>query len=194
MTQFSEDIAESGVAFAEISSRAAAAGNLRRIQTAQGNIRAATDQINLEETTQRREIARSLAQYQGQQAAGRAFRGGGALGSDFAVADAATAQAADQAAIVEANAAAKEIAAIAANQPVLEDPILAAIEGGVQGINFGTQIAQALLEEAEIGSRQSSIQLHGDPGTPPTFQNFFTQYLDIPGLDFEELFGDFFGD
>jgi hypothetical protein len=189
-------IAGTSKAFAEISSRAAVAGNIERQRVAEGNIRAGTNQIRLEETTSRREIARNLAMFQGQQAAARAFRGtgGGDLGSGAAVSDAATAQAADQAAIVEANAAAKEVALIASNQFHKEDPVLAAITGGIEGLNLGTQIAQALIEEGEVKTRTSSRQFRSTGGQGPAmFNNTITSFLDIPGLDLTALFGDLLG-
>jgi len=111
------------------------------------------------------------------------------VGTGAAVSDAATAQAADQAAIVEANAAAKEVALIVNNQPQLEDPVLAAIQGGVQGLNFGTQIAQALLDEAEIATSMSSHGAGIGPGGIEVFSNTIGHDLEIPGLDLSELFG-----
>lgn len=187
-------VAGVSTAFAEVSARAAHAANVQRQQIARGNIRAAEDQINLEETTARGEVARHLSTWQGHQAAARAFRGAGAgdIGTGGAVSDAATAQAADQAAIIEANAAAKKVAVRVANQPMLEDPVLAAIQGGVQGLNIGTQIARALIEEADVVTRQSSRQLTVDPGMYPTYENTFSSVLEIPGLDLQELFQDLF--
>lgn len=198
MSEFESEIGAIAVGFAEVSSRATAASNARRLEIAQGNILAATNQIELEETTQRQTVARELAKFQGSQSATRAFRGGGAgVGTASAIFDAATAQAADQAAIIEANAANKEIAAIAANAVELDDPILAAIQGGIQGLNIGTQIAQALISEAEVNTTQSSQQIgSGGALNIPTFQNFITTTLDIPGfdiqnlLDIDGLFGD----
>ena len=191
MAELQDEIAGSATAFAEISSRAAAAGNVNRLRAAERSITAGQTQIDLERSTQRREIARNLAQFQGQQAAARAFRGtgGGDVGTGAAVSDAATAQSADQAAIVEANAAAKEVALIVANQPQLEDPVMAAIQGGVQGINFGTQIAQALLDEAELATTMQSYGAGYGPGGIQVFSNNIGYNLNIPGLDLTELFG-----
>jgi len=191
MAELQDEIAGSATAFAEISSRAAAAANVNRLRAAERSITAGQTQIDLERSTQRREIARNLAQFQGQQAAARAFRGtgGGDVGTGAAVSDAATAQSADQAAIVEANAAAKEVALIVANQPQLEDPVMAAIQGGVQGINFGTQIAQALLDEAELATTMQSYGAGYGPGGIQVFSNNIGYNLNIPGLDLTELFG-----
>ena len=198
MAEFESDIAGAATAFAEVSSRAAASANVQRLRLAEGNIRAGTQQIKLEESVNRRTVARALNQFQGSQAAGRAFRGtgGGDIGTGAAVMDAATAQAADQAAVIEANAAAKEIALVVANQPILEDPMLAAIQGGVQGLNIGVQIAQALIGEGEVTTSQSTRQLGGSGafGAPsfPVFQNTITTDFEIPGLDLSELFPDLF--
>lgn len=188
------EVAGTTTAFAQLSARAAESANVQRLQIAKGNIRAGKNQIRLEETKARRDIARQLGTWQGHQAVSRAFRGagGGDLGTGSAVFDAATAQAADEAAIIEANAAAKEVALIAANQPMLEDPILAAIQGGVQGLQIGTQIAQALLDEAEVKTRQGSRQLNTGPGGFPTFENTISTILEIPGLDLKDMFKDLF--
>lgn len=194
MGEFQEEIGGAASAFAGVSSKAAAAANLRRIQMAKANITAGSHQIALEETQARKEVARNLAQYQGQQAAERAFRGagGGAVGSGSATWDAANAQAADTAAIIESNASAKKLALIAANQPELEDPILAAIQGGIQGLNIGAQIAQSLLESAEIKTSNSAKQMNSVGTFAPTWQNFVKTQLKVPGLDLGDLFGDLF--
>jgi len=192
MAELQDEIAGSATAFAEISSRAAAAGNVNRLRAAERSITAGQTQIDLERSTQRREIARNLAQFQGQQAAARAFRGtgGGDVGTGAAVSDAATAQSADQAAIVEANAAAKEVALIVANQPQLEDPVMAAIQGGVQGINFGTQIAQALLDEAELATTMQSYGAgYGPGGHSGVQQQHRLQPQHSRPLTLTELFG-----
>lgn len=189
-----QQIAGTAAAFANISGRATVASNMNRLAIAQQNIRAAEDQIQMQETVARRDIARSLAQFQGQQAAARAFRGAGTgdLGSGAAVSDAATAQAADQAAIVEANASVQRVAAVAQNQFIPDDPMLAAIQGGIEGMNLGLQISQALLSEAELGSSQfSRAQNVLGPGGLPVFENTIRTFLDVPGLDLEDLFGDF---
>lgn len=190
MSEFQQDIGNVATTFAGVHAKAAASGNLARLKTAQGNVQAATNAIGLEESATRRNISRSLAQFQGAQAAARAHRGTSATGSGVAVGDAATAQAADQVAIVEANAAAKEIAAIAANQVQMEDPVLAALQGGLQGLNIGTQIANALIGEAEVVTQQSSQQIPNqgplNVNAPPTFQNTVTSILQIPGLDLGE--------
>lgn len=194
MENMQEQVAGTAAAFANISGRATVASNQNRLQIAQQNIQAAENQIDLEETSSRRNISRSLAQFQGQQAAARAFRGtgGGDLGSGSAVSDAATAQAADQAAIVEANAGAKRVAAAAANQFMPDDPLLSAIQGGIEGLSIGTQIAQALLSEGEIETSQfSRAQNNLGPGGVPVFDNTINTFLDIPGLDIGELFGGF---
>jgi hypothetical protein len=191
MSEFQGDIAGVATTFAGVTSKATASRNLSRLKTAEGNIRAATDQIDLEESVARKQISRSLAQFQGSQAAARAFRGTGQAGTGFAVGDAATAAAADQVAIVEANAAAKEIAVTAANQVEFEDPVLAALQGGLQGLDIGTQIASALIGEAEVKSKQSARQLQStgrvNVNAPPTFENTITQILEIPGLNIGEF-------
>ncbi len=195
MSEFQSDISGLAGQFARVSSEATASSNLQRLQIAEGNVRAATDQIELEETVGRREIARSLAAYQGSQRAARAFRGTGFAGSGDATVVASTQAAADQVAIVESNAAAKEIATLAANQVVFDDPVLAAIQGATEGLNIGTQIAQALIAEGEVETRSSSRQLQSFDSVngiaPPTFQNTITSFLEIPGLDLGDIDFDF---
>ena len=192
MSEFSSDIAGVASTFAQVSSKSAASSNLQRLQIAEGNVRAATDQIGLEESAQRRAISRSLAQFQGAENAARAYRGATFAGSGDAAFNSATASAADAVAIVESNAAAKEVAVLAQNQVILEDPFLAAIQGANQGIQIGSQIANSLLGAAETTTRQTSRQLQSggalNVNAPPTFQNFITQTLEIPGLDLGSFF------
>jgi len=183
--EFQQQIGNISMAFGEISSRAVAESNARRLEIAQGNITAAQNQIDLEETTQRNAIARELAKFQGAQAAARAFRGGGSAGSGDAIADAANAQAADQVAIVEANAANKSIANIAANQVQLDDPVLAFIQGATEGIGVGTQIANMLLEEAQVFTH-TVIGAQGQMAQSQTIQ--------LPEFNLSEIFGNLFGD
>jgi hypothetical protein len=190
MAEFQSDIAGVASAFANVSTRATAAANAEALRIAQGNVRAAEAGIQLEETTQRRQVARALAEFEGQVAAASAFRGGGQAGSTAAVADAATASAADQAAIIEANAAAKSVAAVAANQVRLEDPVLAGIQGAIQGLGIGTDIARALIEEGELATRTSSSFIGGGTATGPTipiFENTITSVLEIPGFNLGDL-------
>ncbi len=191
MSEFQSDIAAVSTTFALAQSKAVSSRNLARLQVAEGNITAATGSIQLEESAQRKAIARSLAQFQGSQAAARAFRGSSDLGTGFAISDAATAQAADQVAIVEANAAAKEIAVVAQNQVIFDDPVLAALQGGLQGLNIGTQIAAALIGEAEVTTRQTSEQLQNtgpvNVRAPKTFKTTVESILKIPGLNLESL-------
>lgn len=202
MAEFENEIGGLATAFAGVSSRATAESNRRRLEIAEGNITAGRQQLDLEKRVQRRQIARELAKFQGAQAAARASRGGGggSVGSGGAVDFAAQRASAEQAAIVEANAANKEIALTAANQVTFDDPVLAAIQGGIEGMNLGTQIAQALISEAEVKTRQSSKQIGtggagGGGPTIPTFENTITSFMAIPGLNINDfLSGIDFGD
>lgn len=197
MAEFEQDVAESAAAFGGISSQAAQASNARRRQIADMNIRAGTQQIRMQNVEARNQLARSLNEYKGQQAAARAFRGteaGAGVGTGAAAIDRATAATADQAAIAEANAAAQEASLVASQQFIEQDPIQAAIQGGVQGLQFGTQIASALLQEGEVETRQRSTAIGINPLGGTEFENTITSFLDIPGLDLGEMFGDFLGD
>ncbi len=173
MTEFSEDIAEISTGFAEVFSKAAISQNIEKLRIAEGTIGAATDAINLEKETGRRKVAQALAFNTGAVSAQQAFTGGGLAGSGAALIDSATFQAADQAAIIDANAAAKEVAVIFANQPILDDPILAAIQGLTTGLEVGTSIANSLFAEAEVHN-------FAGPG------GFFTQFT-IPGFDINDF-------
>lgn len=174
MTEFKEDIGGVAVGFSEIFSKAATSQNIQKLRIAEGNIRASTDAINLEKEVGRRQVARALALHTGTVSARQAATGGGIKGTGEALIDAATFQAADAVAVLEANAAAKEAAVIFANQPILEDPILAVIQGLQVGVEVGTSIAQSLLEEAHL------------------FQSFspfsgLQQLLIIPGFDIQDF-------
>ena len=180
MTEFKEDIAGVASGFAEIFSKAATGQNIEKLRIAEGTIRASTDAINLEKEVGRRQIARALALHTGTVSARQAATGGGVKGTGEALIDAATFQAADAAAVLEANAAAKEAAVIFANQPILEDPILAAIQGIQVGAEVGTSIAQSLLEEAHLFT------------TFGPFQGLST-LLVIPGFDIHDFIKDLGG-
>lgn len=173
MAEFQEDIAEVSGGFAEIFSKAAVSQNIQKLRIAEGNIGAATDAIRLEKETGRRAVAQALAKHTGAVAAHQASSGGGVKGSGEALIDSATFQAADQAAILEANAAAKEAAVIFKNQPILEDPILAAIQGIRVGSEIGISIATALFNEAEIHNFSSPAG--------------FTSIFDVPGFDIQDF-------
>ncbi len=180
MVEFKEDIAGVSKGFAEIFSKAASNQNIQKLRIAEGNIKASTEAINLEKEVGRRQVARALALHTGSVAVRQASSGGGVKGTGEALIDSATFQAADQAAILEANAAAKEAAVIFANQPILEDPILAAIEGIRVGAEVGTSIAQSLLEEAHL------FQVF-DPFSG------LSQRLVIPGFDIGDFIKDLGG-
>ena len=180
MTEFKEDIAGVAKGFGEIFSKAATSQNIQKLRIAEGNIRASTDAINLEKEVGRRQIARALALHTGTVSARQAATGGGVKGTGEALIDAATFQAADAAAVLESNAAAKEAGVIFANQPILEDPILAAIQGIQIGAEVGTSIAQSLLEEAHL------FQVFSPFGG-------LSQQLAIPGFDIHDFIKDLGG-
>lgn len=191
--EFQDFVAGAGGEFARISSVATASSNKRRLEVAQANRAAGEAQIGLEARVANRNISRSLSKFQGEQAAARAFRGGGgtAAGSAFAVTDAATAQAGDEAAIVAANAANKEIALAAQTQVILDDPVLAAIQGGIEGVNIAQSILGSLVQGSEVITRQSARRLSsaGAAGGPtiPVFKNTITSILKIPGLNLNQF-------
>ncbi len=173
--EFQEDIARTAGGFAEIFSKAAVSSNIEKLRIAEGSIGAATDAIELEKSVGRREVARALAMHVGSVSAQQATSGGGVKGTGEALIDSATFQAADQAAVLEANAAAKEVAVIFQNQPILDDPVLAAIQGLQVGADVGINIANALLAEAEFFSFSSPAG--------------FSSFLDIPGFDINDFLG-----
>lgn len=179
MTEFKEDIGGVAKGFGEVFSKAATAQNIEKLRIAEGTIKAATDAITLEKQVGKRQLARALALHTGAVSARLGVAGGGVKGTGEALIDSAAFQAADQSAILEANAAAKEASVIFANQPILDDPILAAIEGIRVGAEVGTSIAQSLLEEAHL------FQSFGFDG--------LRQLLIIPGFDISDFIKDLGG-
>lgn len=179
MTEFKEDIGGVAKGFGEIFAKATTQENIQKLQRAEGSIEAATSAIQLEKEVGRREIARALALHTGAVSAQQAATGGGVKGTGEALIDSATFQAADRAAVLDANAAAKEAAVIFANQPILDDPILSAIQGIQVGAEVGTSIAQSLLEEAHL------FQSYGFGG--------LSQLLVIPGFDIGDFIKDLGG-
>jgi hypothetical protein len=182
---FSSNIAAVAQAFAAISERAAKQSNIDRLRIAEGNIAAGTAQIELEETTQRKKIARAFALHQGQVVAEAAYRGGGeATATERAAATAAS----EEVAIVTANAAAKRGALTASQAIILEDPFLARLEGGLRGREIGSTIAKSMLESADIVERRSARGLGPLPGgRGEQFQKLITTFADIKGFDFGDL-------
>lgn len=171
--EFESEVQAISAGFADLFAQSAAEQNVEKLRRAERTVRAATDAIELERGASRREISRSLSQHKGSSQAVLAYQGGGVAGTGQALDDAATAVAADQAAIVDANAAAKEVATVLANQPVLEDPILAAITGAQTGAEIGVSIANALLESGETHTFISPAGI-------------FTEFT-IPGFDLNDL-------
>ena len=173
MSEFSEDIARISAGFGDIFAKAAADQNAQKLRIAEGSIKAATDSIQLEKTQGVKNVARALAMHNGSVSARLGAGGGGVKGSGEAILDANTFQAADQAAVLESNAAAKEASVIFANKPILDDPVLAAIQGARVGADVGINMAQALLSEADVFNFSSPAG--------------FFQFLDVPGFDINDL-------
>ncbi len=173
MAEFNEDVSEVAGGFAEIFSKAAVGQNIEKLRIAEGSIKAATSAIELEKASGKRQIARALAQHTGSVNAFQASSGGGVAGSGAALIDSATFQAADQSAILEANAAAKEVAVIFQNQPILDDPILAAVQGLQVGSEIGISIANSLFAEADV---HNFLTPRG-----------FSQKIAIPGFDLKDF-------
>lgn len=173
MSEFDEDVAEISGGFAEIFSKAAVSQNIQKLRIAEGSVSAATSAIELEKQTGKKEIARALAKHTGSVAAFQAASGGGTKGTGEALVDSATFQAADQAAILEANAAAKEVAVIFQNQPILDDPVLAAVQGLQVGTEISVSIVQSLFAEADVRHF----------ATPAGFSTVFS----IPGFDLNDF-------
>ena len=183
---FRNAIANVSNAFAAISEKAAKAANLEKMRIAKGNIRAAEAQIELEATTQRRAISRAFAQHQGTVAAQAGYRGGGAA---TATERSAATAASEQVATVMANASAKVGAVTAQQIPILEDPFLAKLEGGLRGREIGSSIAKSLIEEAEVFQRTSFHDLGAIPGISGARQGekVVSLFADIKGFDLSSI-------
>lgn len=66
--------------------------------------------------------------------------------------------------------------------------MLAAIQGGIEGLNLGTQIANSLIQEAEVKTRQSSQEIgRGGALNIPTFENTITTTLETGGFNINDF-------
>lgn len=178
--------------FAEVSRAATEAANQRRLEAAQRNIAVGTAQLELAETDERRRVAQALARHSGIVRVNAAFRGTAGARSTSQTLVGATAQGALSASVTSANTAFRVQQLINQNIVDLDDPNLAAFEGGLQGFAQTMQI-QASLDSLAIKS-VVPITGGGDPrfgGTPVLGgQTIFT----TPGFDFGAVFasgGDF---
>ena len=82
----------------------------------------------------------------------------------------------------------------ARNAFVEEDVTLAAIEGGLRGLQIGTQIAGALQAATEVKQKQFLRINDTGNGSLLSFDNVFQDVAFTPGLSFAPLlegFGDF---
>jgi hypothetical protein len=191
MAEFESDIAAVGKSFADVGMQAAAASNKNRARIARQNIDATTAQLELEETVARKDIARALAVNQGTLAANAAWKGGG--GDDQAQA-AALYQASEIAVIATANKVNKELAFIASQEFIQEDPLLAAFQSGVEGVQYGMSIAQSLLAEGKDTTRITRTHLGtqsymGVKGGLAEWQVDHSRFMDTPGFDFGKYLG-----
>lgn len=184
--------------FAEISRASTIAANNRRLEAAQRNIEVGTAQLELAETDERRRIAQALARHSGISRVNAAFRGTAAGRSTEQLQVGALGQAAQSASVVSANTAFRVQQLINENVVDLDDPNLAALEGGLRGFSVGMQIQSAL--DQLTTSHIVPITGHAPTGLPGDSghgaigllggQTIFT----TPGIDFGSIFasgGDF---
>jgi hypothetical protein len=193
MAEFESDIGAVSTQMGEISMKAAVSQNRERARIARGNIRATVDQLELEESETRKNIARDLAMYQGKLAVDAAYRGGGDATQGHA-SQAAMFQASERGAVATANKAAKEAAFVASQDFIKADPFLALMEGGVQGAEMGISIAKSLLAEAQDTTRISRQHIgtrsgFGVRGGIADWSVDLSRFLDIPGFNFGKLLG-----
>jgi hypothetical protein len=191
MSEFEKDIQAVGKSFAEVGMEAAVASNRERASIARQNIAATVGQLELEETVQRRDIARALAVNQGALAAQAAWKGGGQV--DHAEA-AAMRLASEKATIATANRVNKELAFIASQEFVKADPLLAAFKSGVEGVQYATSIAQSLMAEGEDIRRISRQHLGTDSpfglrGGRSIWGTTTRHLRATPGFSFADLLG-----
>lgn len=183
--------------FANISRQAAAAGNRRRLEAAERNIKVGTMQLELQRTDERRRIAQALARHTGIARVNAAFRGTSSGRSTEQLEVGNLGVAAQASSVVSANTAFRVQQLINQNIVDLEDENIAGLEGGLRGFTIGMQI-QASLDSLAT-SHVVPITGHQPTGLPgdPTHgaigliggETIFT----TPGFDLGALFsgGDF---
>ena len=130
--------------FAEISRQATERANARRLEAAGRNIELGTAQLELAESVERRRIAQALARHSGISRVNAAFRGTAGGQSTEQLQVGARSQAAQSVAVVSANVAFRVQQLINQNIVDLDDPDLAAFEGGLRGFNIGMSIQASL--------------------------------------------------
>lgn len=175
--------------FAELSRAAAEAANARALAAAEANIQVGRAQLALEETDERRRIAQTLARHSGTLRVNAAYRGTAGSRSAEGLQIQAAGISAQSAAVVSANTAFRVQQLINQNIVDLEDPNLAALEGGLRGFAIGQQIQGALdsLATKTVVPLRGHIGtgLRGDPaGGVRGGQTIFT----TPGFDLGALF------
>lgn len=175
-------------AFAKLAGMAATAANENRRAIADANIAADTQVANLALREQRSKLAQAFSKHSGTLAVNAAFRGSSAGDPSVQAAIlSAGLRAGNEAAVAEANRAAQIASSEARNAFVETDVRLAALEGGIRGLNFGLDIAGALQAAGEQ-QRRSRVEII-DTGSASTFgfSNVIEDVLLIPGLDFGNL-------
>lgn len=178
--------------FARLAGQAAAKSNENRRAISEANIAAETSTANLQLQQQRSRLAQAFARHKGTVAVNAAFRGSSASAGDISTSlISAGLRASTEAAVAEINRE-NQIAAIKArNAFVEEDVTLAAIEGGIRGLQIGTQLAGALQNASEVQERQFLRIRDSGNANLFSFENVFQEVLFTPGLSFAPLLENF---
>lgn len=174
--------------FARLAGMAAASANASRRQIAESNIAAESFQADLVLRETRSKLAQAFSAHVGTLAVNAAFRGS-SIGdaSSAAAAASATLRASHEVAVAEANRAATVMAVTARNQFIEEDTTLAAIEGGLRGLNVGLSISAALEQMTRVQREQRVEILQNAPPGVFAFSNIIQDVALTPGLNFGNL-------
>ena len=177
--------------FARLAGTAAAKSNENRQAIAQANIAAGTAQSDLQLQQERSRLAQAFARHKGTVAVNAAFRGSSASAGDSAsTITSARLSASNEAAVAEINRSNQVAAIEARNAFVEEDVTLATIEGGLRGLQIGTQIAGALQNATEVREKQF-LRLKKTGQGFFGFENVFQDIAFTPGLSFAPLLESF---
>ncbi len=169
--------------FARLAGMATVQANAARRAISDANIAAETFQADQTLRSTRSRLAQAFSEHVGSLAVNAAYRGS-SIGdaSPAAAVLTATLRASNEVAVAEANRAATVAAVAARNQFVEEDATLAAIEGGLRGLNVGLSIGSALEAMTQVRRSRRIEILDTGPGLFG-FSNVIRDTAVTPGLD-----------
>lgn len=174
--------------FARLAGQAAAKSNENRRAISEANIAAETATADLALKQERSKLSQAFQRHAGTVRVNAAFRGSSASDRDVESSLlSAGLRASNEAAVAEINRENLVAAIKARNAFVEEDVTLAAIEGGLRGLQIGTQIAGALQSAAEVRERQFVRVNETGNANLFSFANVFQDVAFTPGISFENL-------